>query len=178
MDRQSIMNEYLNLGKLVAIHGLKGELVLKHNLGKKSTLKGLKTVFVEEKKNSFLPWFIESTKIKNEESTYIKFEGIDTREAAAKLAQKQLWLPGEEFKKLAAKSAPANLLGYLIINEGESLGEVLELIEQPHQLLCRLEIKGKEVLIPLHEGSMINIDHRKKQILVELPEGLLDIYLQ
>jgi len=34
-----------------------------------------------------------------------------------------------------------------------TLGIILEVVEQPHQLLCRLEIKGKEVLIPLNEGT-------------------------
>jgi 16S rRNA processing protein RimM len=50
-------------------------------------------------------------------------------------------------------------------------------IEQPHQLLCRLEIESKEVLIPLNEAFLQKIDHRKKQVIVELPDGLLDIYL-
>ena len=171
------MPEYFNIGKLVAVHGLTGELLLKHSLGKKTSLKGLKAVFVEEKKNSFLPWFIESAKIKNEDEIYLKFEGVNNREAANRLTRKQLWLPEEDYKKFAAKSAPANLLGYSVIDNNKPLGEVLELIEQPHQLLCRIEIKGKEVLIPLHESSLKKIDHKKKQILVELPDGLLDVYL-
>ena len=171
------MPEYFNIGKLVAVHGLKGELLLKHNLGKKTSLKGLKAIFIEEKNNSFLPWFVESARIKNDEETYLTLESVNTREAAIKLVQKQIWIPEEDFKKLAAKSAPAGLLGYTVINNDESLGEVLELIEQPHQLLCRLEIKGKEVLIPLHEGSLKKVDHKKKEIIVELPEGLLEIYL-
>lgn len=172
-----IMTEYFKIGKLVAVHGLKGELLLKHELGKKTSLKGLRAFFVEEKKKSFLPWFIESVKIKSDEEVYIKLEGINTREAAMKLAQKKVWLTETDFKKYAAKSAPANLLGYVIVNNNELLGEILELIEQPHQLLCRLEIKGKEVLIPLHEGSLKKIDHKKKEALVELPDGLLEIYL-
>jgi 16S rRNA processing protein RimM len=171
------MAEYFKIGKLVAVHGLKGELLLKHELGKKTSLKGLQAVFVEDKKNSFLPWFIETATIKTAEEVYLKLEGIDTREAATKLAQKEVWLKETDFKKFAAKTAPASLLGYTIIHQQEKLGEILELIEQPHQLLCRLEIKGKEVLIPLHEGSLQKIDHRKKEVLVELPEGLLDIYL-
>lgn len=172
------MAEYFNIGKIVAVHGLAGELLLKHELGKKTSLKGLRAIFIEEKKQAFLPYFIESTKIKNEEEVYIKLEGINTREAAIKLTQKKVWLPETDFKKYAAKNVPANLLGYTIINNNEPLGEILELIEQPHQLLCRLEIKGKEVLIPLHEGSLKKIDHKKKEILVELPDGLLDIYLK
>lgn len=171
------MIEYFNIGKLVAVHGLKGELLLKHDLGKKTSLKGLQALFIEEKKNSFLPWFIESTKIKNEEETYVKLESVNTREAAIKLTQKQVWLPEIDFKKFAAKTAPASLLGYTIISSNESLGEILELIEQPHQLLCRLEIKGKEVLIPLHEASLQKVNHKKKEVLVALPDGLLDIYL-
>src|SRR5215212_7511298 len=109
------MPEYFNIGKLVAIHGLQGELLLKHGLGKKTSLKGLKAIFVEEKKNSFLPWFIQSTKIKTAEEIYIKLEGINSREAAARLSQKQVWLPEDDFKKMAAKTAPSSLLGYTII---------------------------------------------------------------
>jgi 16S rRNA processing protein RimM len=171
------MAEYFKIGKLVAVYGLTGELLLKHELGKKTSLKGLQAIFVEEKKNSFLPWFIESTKIKSENEIYLKLEGVNTREAAIKLTQKQIWVPEVDFKKFAAKSAPASLLGYTIINDKEPLGEILELIEQPHQLLCRLEIKGKEVLIPLHEKTLKKINHNKKEVLVELPDGLLEIYL-
>lgn len=171
------MAEYYKIGKLVAVHGLQGELVLKHELGKKTSLKGLQALFIEDKKNAFLPWFIASTKIKSEEEIYIKLEGADTREEAMKLTQKECWLPEPDFKKFAAKSAPVSLLGYTIINDGEALGEILEVIEQPHQVLCRLEIQSKEVLIPIHEGSLEKIDHRKKQVLVQLPEGLLDVYL-
>lgn len=172
-----MMAEYYNIGKFITAHGLKGELVLRHELGKKTGLKGLTALFTEEKKNSFIPWFISSAKIKSETEIFIQLEGIDTREKAIPIAQKQVWLPEADFKKFAAKNAPASLLGYTIVNEGDRLGEILELIEQPHQLLCRLEIKGKEVLIPVHESSLEKLDHRKKEVHVQLPEGLLDIYL-
>jgi 16S rRNA processing protein RimM len=170
--------EYFKIGKFVAVHGLKGELLLKHTLGKKTSLKGLPAFFIEDKKNSFLPWFIETATIKNEEELYLKIEGIDSREAAMKqLAQREVWITADEFKKFASKKAPSSLLGYTIINETEPLGEILEIIEQPHQLLCRLEIEGKEVLIPLHEDTLQKADHKKRQVIVQLPEGLLDIYL-
>ncbi len=171
------MTEYFKIGKLVAPFGLKGDLILQHSLGKKTSLKGLKALFVEERKESFIPYFIESTRIKNEQEIYIKLEGLTTREDAIKLTAKEAWLPEEDFKKFSAKSSPINLLGYEVVEGTKILGKILEVIEQPHQILCRIEIEGKEVLIPLHEETLIKTDARKQQVIVELPEGLLEIYL-
>lgn len=171
------MTEYFKIGKLVSAFGLKGELILQHNLGKKTSLKGLQAIFIEERKESFIPWFIESTRIKSEDDIYLKLQDINTREAAIKLTQKEVWLTEIDFKKFSAKSSPINLLGYSVIEGEKELGKILEIIEQPHQLLCRIEIETKEVLIPLHEDTMIKIDHKKKQVNVDLPEGLLEIYL-
>jgi 16S rRNA processing protein RimM len=171
------MTEYFKIGKLVSAFGLKGELILKHNLGKKTSLKGLQALFVEERKESFIPWFIESTKIKSEDELYVKLMDVNVREAAIKLAQKEVWIPEADFKKFSAKSSPINLLGYYIVEEGKVLGKILEVIEQPHQLLCRIEIEGKEVLIPLNEDTIKKVDKKAQQVIVQLPEGLLEIYL-
>ena len=171
------MTEYFKIGKLVSAFGLKGELILKHNLGKKTSLKGLQAIFVEERKESFIPYFIESTRIKAEDEIYIQLEGVNVREVAVKLTQKEIWLPEADFKKFSAKSSPISLLGYTIVEEGKELGKILEVIEQPHQLLCRIEVQGKEALIPLHEETILKIDKKKQQVIVELPEGLLEIYL-
>jgi 16S rRNA processing protein RimM len=167
---------YFKIGKFVSTFGLKGEVVLKHNLGKKSSLKGVKALFVEEKKENFIPWFVEATRIKNEEEIFIKIEGINTREEAHKLTQKEAWLPEEDFKKWSAKTAPINLLGYEVIENEKVLGTILEVIEQPHQVLCRIEINQKEAYIPLHEETILKIDRKKQQVRVELPPGLLEIY--
>lgn len=171
------MTEYYKTGKLVSVFGLKGEFILKHYLGKKSSLKGLEAVFLQQKKESFIPYFIESTRIKTDDEIYLKLEGINTREQATSLIQQEVWMQEEDFKKYSAGSSPLNLLGYEIMEGEKRLGKILEVIEQPHQLLCRIEIDGKEVLIPLHEQTIIKIDKKKSQVIVQLPEGLLEIYL-
>jgi 16S rRNA processing protein RimM len=153
-----------------------GELVLLHHLGKKTSLKGLQAIFIEDKKEEFLPYFIEATRIKNEEELYIKIEGINTKESAQRLVRKQVWLVEEEFHKYAGKSAPISLLGFHIMDQETDIGEILEVIEQPHQLLCRISLDGKEALIPVHEETLIKIDKKKKQVHMNLPDGLLDIF--
>jgi len=168
--------EYFKIGKFVASFGLKGELLLKHNLGRKTSLKGLKAIFVEERKESFIPWFVESTKIKSDDEIYVKLEGVNLREQATKLTQKEVWIPEEDFKKFSAKTSPINFLGFTIVEEERALGKILEVIEQPHQVLCRIELNGKEAYIPLHEETIVKIDRKKQQVIVALPPGLLEIY--
>lgn len=171
------MTNYINIGKFVAAFGVKGDLILKHALGKKTMLKDIEAVFVEEVKGSYLPYFVESSKAKDTEETYVKLDSIDTREAAARLSTKNVWLPEEDFRKLAGKSAPISLLGFtLITDEEENLGPIEEVIEQPHQVLLRIDLDGKEALIPLHAETLDRIDHQKKEVHVTLPDGLLDIY--
>ncbi|MEI7470747.1 MAG: ribosome maturation factor RimM [Chitinophagaceae bacterium] len=170
------MSQYFKIGKLAASHGLKGDLVLQHSLGKKTSLKGLETIFLEENKEGFLPYFIQTAKIKSEDEVYIKLEGIDSKETARPLTPKEVWIREADFKKFAASSSPISLLGYTIINEEEPIGEVIEVIEQPHQLLCTIIYKGKEALIPIHAEVLDKLDKQHKKIYVSLPDGLLEIY--
>jgi 16S rRNA processing protein RimM len=171
------MGNYRNIGKIVSAHGLAGELILKHRLGVKTSLKGLEFIFLEGNKDEMLPYLIETVKTKDREEIHLKLEGIHSKEMARKLVQKQVWLREGDFQKYAGKSAPINWVGYRLINEGIDLGEILEIIEQPHQVLCRIEMLGKEVLIPVHEQTLQKIDNKERKLFLELPDGLLDIYL-
>ena len=171
------MNEYIHIGRIVASFGLKGEVILQHALGKKSTLKGVEAIFIEQTKGSYLPWFVQSAKAKDETETYVQLDGLLTKEATRKLLQKNVWLLQDDFRKLVDKASALSLLGFSLINEGENLGLVEEVIEQPHQVLLRINYNNKEVLIPLHEETLNKIDQKNKQVHVTLPDGLLEIYL-
>src|SRR6218665_2018181 len=151
------MSQYFKIGKFAACHGLDGTLVLVHSLGKKTTLKDLETVFLQQGKDNFMPYFIASCSAKNDTEVYVRLEDIDTKEAARKLTPKEVWLTAEDFEKYAAQSAPISLLGFDLVDEKNNLGEIIEVIEQPHQLLCAILYKGNEALIPVHEDNLIKM---------------------
>jgi len=171
------MNDYTSIGKIVATFGLEGELVLLHSLGKKTALKDVKAVFIEEMKGSYIPWFLQSSKAKNEEEIFLQLEGITSKEAARRLTNKKVWLLTADFRRLVGKTSPVALLGYTIFDEDEPVGTIEEVIEQPHQVLLRTTYRQKEALIPLHQETLLEIDHKKQQVIMSLPEGLLDIFL-
>ncbi len=171
------MQEHIHIGKLVATVGLKGELLLKHILGKKTAFKQGDVLFIEIEKNIQLPYFIEKSTSKNNTETILKFESLAIKEQAAKLLQKKIWLAKNDFEKHVSKTAPVNLMGFSVIENEKILGEVQAVIEQSQQILLQINVLQKEVLIPLHEETLKKIDRKKKQVHVVLPEGLLDVYL-
>ncbi|MFY7965609.1 MAG: ribosome maturation factor RimM [Chitinophagaceae bacterium] len=170
------MHQHIKIGKIVATFGVAGQVILVHNLGKKSFFKNVEALFIEESKNSFLPYFVKEIKAKNEEENYVAFDDILTKESAAKLIGKNVWLLQEDFKKLFNKNAPIALLGFTVISNNEVLGTVDEIIEQPHQILLTILYKGKEAYLPMHQESLVSIDHKKNQIHLNLPDGLLEVY--
>lgn len=171
------MNNNINIGKIVATFGVEGAVILKHGLGKKVNFKDVETIFVELTKGKPLPYFISAAKAKTHDETNLQFEGVITKEKAHLLVGKQVWIAEEDFRKLAGKQSAIALLGYSILEDNKLIGVVNEVIEQPHQILLSTLVKEKEVYIPLHENSLEKVDHKKREIHVVLPEGLLDIYL-
>jgi 16S rRNA processing protein RimM len=170
------LKNYIQIGKLVATHGVNGTLVLHHHMGKKTSFKDLKVIFLENLPGSFLPYFTGNWKIKNEQEVFVKLEEINSRESARAFLQKQVWLTDDDFQKYVSKKAPISMLGFHILYGDEDLGEVIEVIEQPMQVLCRLIFRGNEILVPINEETLIKVDKKSRKIFVNLPDGLLDVY--
>ena len=171
------MENYLTIGKIAATFGVKGELILTHHLGEDASLEGVSALFIEESLGKFIPYFIVSVKTRNEEEMLVTLEGFETPEKSKKFVKKKVWLREADVKQSASTSAPISLLGFLMYEKKKLLGKVIEVIEQPTQLLLSIEINEKEVLVPINETTLEKIDHKNEKIYVLLPEGLLDIYL-
>lgn len=170
------MEDLIHIGKIVAPHGIAGQVIIEHALGKSISFKGVEVLFVEQTKNSFIPYFIQSASAKTDTLTHVHFEGMKNREATAIVVSKKVWVPQEAFQKLVEKNAPLALLGFMVQEAGKNLGLIKEVIEQPHQLLVTIDYNGHEAYIPLHEETLKGVNHAKKLVTVELPEGLLDLY--
>ena len=170
-------NSYRNIGKIVSCFGLKGEMIVVHHLGKKIVVSKIKILFLEQKKDELLPYFIEYIRKKGDEEFYLKLEGIDSKESASKFIRRDLWMKEEEVQMHTLKSNPIGWVGYHVLDQNLDLGPILEIIEQPHQVLCRLEINTREVLIPINEQTLEKVDHKSKSVLLTLPDGLLAVYL-
>ncbi|MFN9709933.1 MAG: 16S rRNA processing protein RimM, partial [Bacteroidota bacterium] len=111
------MDQYFSIGHIAATFRLEGELILQHNLGKKSEFKDVQAIFIEEGKDRFLPYFIEKAKAKSVTESYLKLDGVDTKEKAHLLCTKKVWLKDDDFIKLEGKAAPISLIGYKLLDK-------------------------------------------------------------
>lgn len=167
---------HILIGKIAAVHGVKGEVIVTHSLGKKTNFKNVKALMIEQLKNSLIPYFIQSAKATLSDESIVAFEDVPTREAAKILVGKSVWLLEEDFRALAAKQSTIRLIGYELWNEAVLIGKIESVLEQPHQVLLTVLYKGQEALIPFVDEMIVSIQHDEQKLVMSLPDGLLEIY--
>ena len=83
---------------------------------------------------------------------------------------KDVDLPEEKFDK-------NNITGYdLFSQEEENLGKVSAVIKIKNNNLIQIYINDKEVLLPYNEKNILVLDHSKKQMKLDIPDGLIELY--
>lgn len=127
---------------------------------------------------SLVPYFIKNSDVKGNQ-LILEFEGVQTEEEAESLRGKEAYLPLELLPKLKGNQFYFHeVIGFVVedVNKG-IVGEIVGIIEHTSNPLFVCTYQGKEALLPFHDGVLKKVDRAKKNILLDLPEGLLDLYL-
>ena len=174
-----IYKDFTGIGYIKKTFGYKGELLLKiEGVDYPENIEKLESVFFETE-NQLVPFFISDISYRDDSTLVIKFEDIDDNTKAQRYRGCRLFLHEKDSELLLDK----NKLEFLITDfdivdkKFGNIGKPEEIIKMPQQLLLKLKIKGREVLIPLVEQLILKIDKKKKHIYIDVPEGLIDNYL-
>jgi 16S rRNA processing protein RimM len=171
------IEDSFKIGSIIKTKGLKGELQLYVDF-ENLDLVDFNAVFFDLS-GKLVPYFLESIKYHQNSTAYLFLEDVDTIEKASKLVKKDVYLPNKlKPKKKSGDFTLMDLLGFIAIDEDEGeLGRITNIQELPQQLIATVHYKDCEVLFPLNEEIIKGIDVVKGVVRVDLPEGLLDIYL-
>ena len=167
------------LGKIVKKYSFKGEVLVKLDTDQPEIYNNLDAVFIDLKKN-LIPFFIEHSQLHKSELLRIKFEDVITEEDADAIMKCELYLPLELLPKLEGnKFYFHEVIGFSVedVNFG-SVGVIKGINDTTSQALFEIDRDGIEILIPLNDEFIQKVDRDKKKILVETPEGLIDLYLE
>jgi 16S rRNA processing protein RimM len=177
--KQNIMTteDCFRIGSVLKTKGLKGELNIYVDFDGIEDIT-FTTVFIETA-GKLVPYFVESIKYLQKNAAYLFLEDVDTIEKASLLSRKDIYLPNKlKPKKKKSEFTLLDLVGFTAIDENEGeLGKITDVHEYPQQLLAAVTYKNCEVLFPLNEETVKSIDVVKEIVMVDLPDGLLEIYL-
>jgi 16S rRNA processing protein RimM len=173
-----VTEDHFRIGTILKPKGLKGELHLYTDFEGLENMK-FNTIFIEIS-GKLVPYFVSSIKYLQKSAAYLILEDVDTIEKASLLAKKHIYLPNKlKPKKKKSEFTLFDLVGFTAVDQDEGeLGEITEVNEYPQQILATVNYKSCEVLFPLNEEIIKSIDVVKGIVLVDLPEGLLDVYLE
>lgn len=125
-----------------------------------------------------VPFFVEKIKM-NGPNMIVKLEDISSEAAAKRLTGKKLFVEKTTSDPDVSEMDWGDLIGYQIFENVYGTLGILERIEEfPQQIIAQCTVNNKIVLFPLHEDFILKIDDLKKELHLELPEGLLDVYLK
>ncbi len=167
------------LGKIVKKYSFKGEVLVKLDTDQPEIYNNLDTVFIELR-NNLIPFFIESSQLHKSELLRIKFEDVSTEEDANAIMKCELYLPLELLPKLDGnKFYFHEVIGFTVkdLNFGD-VGIIKGINDMTSQALFEIDREGTEILIPLNDDFIKEVDRKNKIIIVETPPGLIELYIQ
>jgi 16S rRNA processing protein RimM len=168
------MYEYLQIGKIVNTHGVRGEMKLIPLTDDPTRFDELDWVYVE--KDGMHKYSIESVKyFKN--SVILKLEGIDTPEAAASFKEHFVLVDRQNAVKLPEDTFfICDILGSRVYDEnGSELGILHDVLQTgSNDVYVVKGGLGREILIPALKSVVRNVSPQQKRIDVIVPKGLLD----
>ncbi len=165
------------LGRVRKIHGLHGSLVLSVFKFALPTLEKIETIYMELG-SSRVPFFIEEISSLKEDFL-VTLRGVNDAEKAKHLVGAKLFADQDLLSVKDPHSFyPFEIIGFMAkdVHFGE-LGPVLKVEESPGQDLLVILKDSKEVLVPIVSHFITSVDRDSKVILLDLPEGLIDLYL-
>jgi len=168
------------LGRITRTNGNKGGVSIFLDVDDPMEYSELDAVFVE-KKGQLIPYFIEEIKLHTSKNTaLVYFEDIADVDKAALMTNCNLYLPLSNLPVLEGnKFYFHEVIDFLLIDKsfGE-IGKITQILDYPNQALFQIFYQEKEVLVPINDLFIKNVDRDKGEILVDLPEGLLQVYIE
>jgi 16S rRNA processing protein RimM len=124
-----------------------------------------------------VPWAVEEIKDKRG-AAVIKFMDVNDEEYAKRFIDAEVFVERRSKKNIEEPNWK-NLAGYEVVDKTHgSLGVIKSIEEFPQQLIATVLLKEKEVLIPLNEDFLEKVNDEQKKLFLNLPEGLIDLYLE
>ena len=172
------IKDCFNLGYIAKLHGFKGEVSLFLDVSDPSKYSELKEIYLEVSSEQLVPFSINKVKAINKGFAVVQFNGIDSEAKAKEILRKKAFLPLNLLPELGDREFyDHEIIGFEVIDvTNGSIGFAQQVIDLTANPLLQIDWNGNEVLVPLFKGLVQRVDRNTKQLTVDVPPGLLDLY--
>lgn len=167
------------LGKIVKKYSFKGELLAKLDTDQPDIYENLDAIFIEVN-GTLIPFFIEKSQLHKSDLLRLKFDDVTDEADADALMKCDLYLPLDLLPKLeGTKFYFHEIIGYQLNDENFGpVGKIKGVNDSTSQALFEVDSNGIEILIPMNDDFIKNLDREAKIITVNTPPGLIELYLE
>lgn len=164
--------EYYKIGKIGKPHGVKGEVSFhfSDDVFDRTDAEYLMLCI----DGLLVPFFMEEYRFRSDETALVKFCDIETQERAAELTGCEVFFSREMSDSDNENVSWAEIVGFMLKDKatGNDIGRIVSVDDTTVNILFELE---DGTLIPASDELISNININKKEIVIELPEGILDL---
>ena len=166
------------LGKIAKKFSFKGEVLVYLDTDEPELYENMESVFVEFNKN-LVPFFIQNSSLHKNDFLRVQFEDVDSEAEADSIMNCDIYLPLNMLPKLTGnKFYFHEVIGFEIEDKRLGVfGKIVSINDTTAQPLFEV-LKGEvEMLIPMIDHFLVEIDRKNKKVVMDLPEGLIEMYL-
>jgi 16S rRNA processing protein RimM len=166
------------LGKIAKKFSFKGEVLIYLDTDEPELYQEMESVFVEFNKN-LVPFFIENSNLHKSDFLRVKFEEVDTEQDADNIMNCEVYLPLSMLPKLEGnKFYFHEVIGFEIEDQRLGVfGKIVSINDTSAQPLFEVINGNVEILVPMIDQFLVKIDRENKKVIMDLPEGLVEMYL-
>ena len=172
------MKKYLRIGKIISLHGIRGELKVFPMTDDIKRFDSLKEFYIIYSDDAVDEDFVNLMTYEKENVKYIKktaiikVKGIDSIESATKYIGGSIYVSRDKAIELETNEYfVVDLIG--LTTTGELSGKVVDVIKTKANDILVVSSIGKEVLIPLVDEYIKSVDLQNGNIELRNIEGLI-----
>ncbi len=164
------MNNLIEVGKIVNIHGLKGDVKVVPWTDFPEVFEAIDTLYTDGNQS----YKVKSVKY-HKSSVLLKLDGVDTPEQAEKMRNKVVYAEKELFEDLPDDTyLIADLIGIEVYDSEKIYGKITDVITTGGNDVYCIGQGKNQILIPAIKDVILDVDMQAKKMLVKIPDGLLD----
>lgn len=163
------------LGKVVRARGVRGEVKILSYLDSSWDLRAVEGIYLRRGEGS--PRYLRLEQVKGKGPVlFLKFHGIDSREAVESLLGAEVCIPREEAPSLPPDTYyHYDIIGLEVVDrDGRNWGRVVDVFPTPANDVYVVEKGGREWLLPATREVIKEVDLEGNCLRVHLLEGLVE----